>query len=336
MSTKAYISAISTYLPEKILTNEELVKDFPEWSVEKVAKKIGINSRHIAGENETSADLAEKAAKNLFKEWDIDSQNIDFVLLCTQSPDYFLPTTACILQDKLNIPTSAGALDINLGCSGYIYGLALAKGLIAGNMAKNILLITAETYNKYIHKEDKGNRSIFGDAAAATLVSTSGFAAIENFDFGTDGSGAKNLIVKNGGMRNPKSGKDFVLDDSGAILSDDHLYMNGGEIFSFSQKNVPIVVENVLNINHLEKDDIDLFVFHQANKYMLNFLRKKIKIPKEKFHIHMESTGNTVSSSIPLALKNAVDEDESMLSGKKLMLVGFGVGYSWGGVVLIF
>ena len=191
----AYIKGISYYLPEKVVTNEELIKEFPEWSVDKVAKKVGVYSRHIAGENETAGDMAEKAALRLFDEYKISPSEIDFVLFCTQSPDYFLPSTACILQNRLGIPTTAGAFDYNLGCSGCVYGMAMAKGLIAGGIAKNVLLLTAETYNKYLHPSDKSNRSIFGDGAAACLISTEGIAEIGEFSLGTDGSGAEKLMV---------------------------------------------------------------------------------------------------------------------------------------------
>ena len=201
----AYIKALSYYLPIKILTNEELVKDFPEWSVEKVAQKVGVNTRHIAGEKETACDMAEKAARKLFKEYNINPETVDFILLCTQSPDYFLPSTACILQDRLGISKTAGAFDYNLGCSGCIYGMAIAKGLIAAGIAKNILLVTSETYTKYLHPSDKSNRSIFGDGAAACLISTNGFAEIGNFTLGTDGTGANNLIVRTGAARQTNS-----------------------------------------------------------------------------------------------------------------------------------
>src|SRR5665647_684105 len=169
---KAYIKSISYYLPEEVLTNEKLVELFPEWTVDKIASKIGVTSRHIAAVNETAADMAVCAAENLFTEHAIDRSSIDFVLLCTQSPDYFLPTSACLLQNRLGLSTTCGALDFNLGCSGFVYGLSLAKGLITANIAKNVLLLTAETYSKHIHPKDKGNRTIFGDASAATLVST--------------------------------------------------------------------------------------------------------------------------------------------------------------------
>ena len=211
----AFIKAISYYLPEKIVTNEELVKDFPEWTVEKVAGKVGVTERHISAENETAGDMAIHAAEKLFEEHNISRDSIDFVLLCTQSSDYYLPSTACLIQNKLGLPTSCGAFDFNLGCSGYEYGLALAKGLVSGGIAKNILLLTAETYNKYIHPRDKGNKTIFGDGASATLVSADGFAEIGEFVLGTDGSGAEGLIVKSGASRNKEPLNDVEYDENG-------------------------------------------------------------------------------------------------------------------------
>lgn len=332
---QAYIKAISYYLPEKKVTNEDLVSEFPEWTVEKVANKVGIDSRHITAENETAGDMAEQAALNLFKEWEISPNSIDFILLCTQSPDYFLPTTACVLQNKLGIPTKSGAIDFNLGCSGYVYGLALAKGLILSGVGKNILLLTSETYSKHIHPKDKGNRTIFGDAASATLISTKGLASIGEFSLGTDGSGAENLIVHTGGMRQPLPQDDAKIDENGSFYSSDNLYMNGSEIFSFTQDNVPTLIEDTLLKNNLAKSDIDLYVFHQANKYMLNFLRKKIKIEEEKFYYCLSKFGNTVSSTIPIALKEAL-LDNSIKSNYTVLIAGFGVGYSWGGVTLKF
>lgn len=330
----AYIKAIAYYLPERIVTNEELVAEFPEWTVEKIATKVGVNQRHIATQDETSVDLTIKAAEKLFdKNPGISRESIDFILLCTQSPDYFLPSSSCIIQDKLGISTSCGALDFSLGCSGYIYGLALSKGLINSGIANNILLLTAETYNKYLHPRDKGNRTIFGDGATATIIARDGYAEIGNFALGTDGSGAENLIVKTGASRFPEKKGDILYDENGNPCSSDYLFMNGSEIFSFTQKNVPIVVNKTLANNNLAKDDINLFVFHQANSYMLNFLRKKMNIPKENFFINMSEVGNTVSNSIPIALCDA--KEKNLLHGN-VLICGFGVGYSWGGVTLKF
>jgi 3-oxoacyl-[acyl-carrier-protein] synthase-3 len=332
---KAYIKAISYYLPETVITNEELVKDFPEWDAEKVANKTGILSRRIAQPDETAGDLALWAARKMFEEHQISVNDIDFIMLCTQSPDYFLPTTACILQDKLGIPTTAGALDYNLGCSGYVYGLALAKGLIYAGIAKNILLLTAETYSKYIHPTDKGNRSIFGDGAAATLVSTDGFAEIGEFSLGTNGTGAENLIVKTGAFRERNTLNDCGMDEGGYVKSSDYLYMNGSEIFNFTLEAVPVLMQQVLEKNNIQKDNVDMFVFHQANKFMLNTIRKVCVLPKEKFYIDLEKTGNTVSATIPIALKDTINSG-IIKNGMQVMLTGFGVGYSWGGCMIKF
>lgn len=328
---KTFIKAISYYLPEDMLTNEQLTQEFPEWTVEKIAAKVGVNIRHIAADDETALDMGVKAAEKLFAENSIDKSTIDFLLFCTQSPDYFLPTSACIIQNQLGLPTSCGALDFNLGCSGYVYGLSLAKGLIAGNIAKNVLFVTAETYSKHLHLKDKGNRTIFGDAATATLISTDGFAEIGEFVLGTDGRGAENLIVKTGAMRNKNQKSDLHFDENNNPKSSDYLFMDGGEIFNFTSEAVPVLIDETLKKNHLLMENIDLFVFHQANKYMMNYLRKLINIEKDKFYVCLENTGNTVSSTIPIALYKAKKENKLE---HNVLLAGFGVGYSWGGVTL--
>lgn len=333
----AYLKAISYYLPEATLDNVELSKLFPEWSVEKVTDKLGITQRHIAGSNEFTSDMAIKASQKLFSEHNIDPKEIDFVILCTQSPDYFLPTTACLVQHALGIPTHAGAIDFNQGCSGYIYGLSLAKGLIKANIAKNILFITSETYSKFIHNRDKSNRAIFGDAASASLISTNGNWEILNFSLGTDGSGAENLIVKNGASKAPSRENNVKIEEEEMLegrFSDNNLYMNGTEIFNFTLESVPKLVRNTLDANELDIESIDYFIFHQANKYMLNHLRKKIGIPEDKFVYFMANCGNTVSSTIPIVLYEQFKDHSINYNNGNILLAGFGVGYSWGGVVL--
>jgi len=328
---EAYIKAISYYLPETIVTNEQLVEEFPEWSVEKIAKKVGINERHIAAEDETAGDMAYKAAEKLLSENRIDKNTIDFVLLCTQSPDYFLPSTSCVIQSRLCLPTKCGAFDFNLGCSGYEYGLAVAKGFVMSGVAKNILLLTAETYNKHIHPKDKGNRTIFGDGASATLISTDGFAKIGEFVLGTDGSGFDRLIHKTGAMRYYQPKNDLHNDENGNPLSSDYLFMDGKAIFDFTSDVVPPMIEETLQKNQLTMNDVNLFVFHQANKYMINYLRKLMEIDREKFYVFMETVGNTVSSTIPIALCEALKEGK--LEGN-IVLAGFGVGLSYGATVI--
>ncbi len=330
----SFIKALSYYLPQNVVTNEVLEEEFPEWNAEKVAQKVGVRQRHLAAEGETAGDMAEKAARKLFEEYSIDPQSVDFLLLCTQSPDYFLPSTACVLQDRLGIPTRSGAFDFNLGCSGCIYGMAVAKGLIAAGIAKNVLLLTAETYTKYLHPSDKSNRSIFGDGAAACLISTEGFAEIGEFSLGTDGSGARHLMVKTGAARQKATGL-WEEDEEGHIRYDDYLYMNGGEIFNFTLDTVPVMMEEVLSKNLLVKDQIDYYVFHQANKYMLNTLRQVCMLPKEKFYVDLTDTGNTVSSTVLIGLKDCIEKG-IITPGKQVMIAGFGVGLSWGGTILRF
>ena len=330
MNKKVYIKNIAYYLPKQVLTNEQIAQAFPEWSAEKVANKVGITERHIAADEETATDMAFQAAENLFAQG-VDRNAVDFIILCTQSPDYFLPSSACILQDRLGLSKKCGAFDFNLGCSGYEYGLAIAKGLIVADIAKNILLLTAETYTKYLHEQDKGNRTIFGDGASATLVSTEGFAEIGEVVVGTDGSGAENLIVRSLGARHKLPLMDEHIDEEGTMVSGDHLYMHGGNVFNFTADVVPPMVEELLEKSHLKQEDVDLWVFHQANKYMINYLRKLLDIDNNKFYIYMQTVGNTVSSTIPIALCEARKEDR--LHGN-ILLAGFGVGLSWGGVML--
>ena len=331
MEKKAYIYDIAYYLPERVLDNAEIAERFPEWPADKIASKLGIVERHIAGSEETAEDMAYEAASRLFDHDDSLRHKVDFIILCTQSGDYKLPPSACILQHRLGLHPTCGAFDINLGCSGYEYGLAIAKGFITAGIATNILLLTAETYSKYIHPEDKGNITIFGDAATATLVSSEGFAEIGDFELGTDGSGADKLKISTGGSRNPKSTAGVSEDVSGNKKWDDYLYMDGSGIFNFTAEAVPVMVEALLKKSRVSKSEVDLWIFHQANKYMINYLRKLMGIDKDRFYVYMEKVGNTVSNTIPIALCEA--RKEGRLKGH-VLLAGFGVGLSWGATML--
>lgn len=318
----ARIAGIEYHLPETVLSTADLAREFPDWTVEKIDDKTGIQERHIAGPGECASDLAAAAARKLFESGVCQPEDIDFVLFCSQSPDYFLPATACIIQDRLGLPVSCGAYDFNLGCSGYIYGLGQAEGLIASGQAERVLLLTADTYTRFIEPGDRSVRTIFGDAAAATLLTATDTAHIGPFVYGTDGSGAENLIVKNGGMRRP-----------GGPGPDQRptLFMNGSEIFAFTLEAVPASIEKLLAKAGLTIGDIDLFVFHQANRYMLDHLRRRMKIPAEKFLVSMSHCGNTVSSSIPIAIRQSLGPRPA---AGTMMLVGFGVGYSWGATLV--
>lgn len=323
---------IEFYLASRKISNVEILKEFPNWDSEIFEKKIGINQRYIASENETALDLAYNASLKCLKNF--DKNNIDFVILCTQSPDYFLPTSACVLQDKLGLSTRCGAFDFNLGCSGYVYGLSIAKGLLTAKIASNILLVVAETYSKYIHQSDRTNRTIFGDAAAATIITESDVKSIGEFILNTDGSGYDKLIVKNGCAKYPYNpSADQKEYGEGNLYTDNHLYMNGPDIFSFTLENIPKLIEDVLDKNEISKEEVDYYIFHQANAFMLQMLRKNTKIPKEKFYIDLEKTGNTVSATIPIALRKSLDEG-IIRKGDKVLLAGFGVGLSWGATII--
>ena len=326
----AAIKAVSYYLPPQVLSNDDIHQEFPEWSIEKIARKTGILERRIADPDVCSSDLGVESAQRLFSEHNIDPRSIDFLLFCTQSPDYFLPTTACLMQQRLGIPETAGALDFNLGCSGFVYGLSLARSLVESGDASNVLLITAETYSKFMHRSDKTVRTIFGDGAAATLVSNGvEGAALGPFVFGTDGRGGPNLIVPTGGMRKPKT------QNSEEIANDDALFMDGTEVFNFTLQRVPRMVIELMSKAGLTTDQIDLFIFHQANAYMLEALRKKLKIPEEKFVVSMAHCANTVSATIPIALHEAMEKAQ-VRPGSRVLLAGFGVGYSWAGCIAQF
>ncbi len=328
-AVRAQIKGIEYYLPATVLDNQELARLYPEWTAEQIEQKTGIRRRHIAAPDETSADMAVQAAKRLFARGKGDPSLVDFVILCTESPDYFLPPSACTIQDRLGIPKRAGALDYNLACSGFVYGLAVAKGLVETGSAKNVLLLTAETYSKFMHPQDKSVRTLFGDAAAATLV---GVAAgdgdgplIGPFVFGTDGSRGGDLIVKAGGMRVRGESKEAGPD---AAFPPGYLHMDGPAIFSFTLREVPNAVRALLSQAECAPQDVDLYVFHQANAFMLEALRKQLAIPRERFVVDLTEKGNTVSSTIPIALLDAQARGQFQ-APMHVMLVGFGVGLSW-------
>lgn len=321
------IKAIEYTYPKQKISNKDLAKLFPDYDFAKFEEKVGIKNRYWVNKNETAFDLAKQACDKLFKRFVKDQ--IDYIIYCTQSPEYFLPTTACILQDYLGLRKNIGAFDYNLGCSGYSYGISFAKGLINSGQAKNILLVTAETYSKYLHPRDRSNRAIFGDAATATLISMTEEDNVGQFLFGTDGSGYDKLIVKNGCSRFPTDDNaDEIVYGTNNVYSDNHLYMNGPEVFNFTNEVIPNFTKELLVKNNILQEDVKQFVFHQANAFMLNFMRKRLKIASDKFYINMEDGGNTVSCTIPIALKKY---SQTINEPENIIIVGFGVGLSWSG-----
>lgn len=322
----AAVGPIAVHLPERIESNEDLEKDNPKWDMELIASKTGIYQRHIAAENECSSDLGVRAAERLLTQFDIDRQSIDFLLFCTQTPDYPLPTTACLIQDRVGLPTHCGALDFNLGCSGYVYGLSLADGLIRSGAAKRILFITAETYSKMIHPADRSLRTIFGDGAAATLIESIDTPSLSGFNFGTDGSGANTLLATEKGFRNdadaikPRNRKRWKSD----------LYMDGPALINFTAESVPRLMKQILDDVCLKKEDVDHFLFHQATFKMLNELQQQLDIDESRMPVLLRDLGNTVSSTLPILIHQMRDKGD-LTADQHNMLVGFGVGWSWAG-----
>lgn len=322
----ASLGPIAVHFPERLETNADLQLEFPEWNLPQIATKTGIEQRYIAAEGETASDLATAATEKLFREHNIDPASIDFLLYCTQTPDYPLPTTACLLQDRLGLRTSCGALDFNLGCSGFVYGLAMAEGLIQSRAAKRILLVTSETYSKYIDPSDRSLRTIFGDAAAVTLVEASEEQTLWGFQFGTDGSGADTLMVADGGARLPAD----ALSPRHRKRWPSRLYMDGPSLINFTVESIPRLVEDILAENNVDRSSINLFLMHQATRKMLEQLQLRMDVDETKMPIELADCGNTVSSTIPILIER-MRRTKRLQTDTTNMLIGFGVGWSWAG-----
>jgi len=323
----ATIRAISSYLPATIESNSELVD-------KRFIKKIGVQCRHLANKDEAAGDLAFNAAEKLFAEYNIDRHETDFILLCTQHPDHLGPHTSGHLQHRLGLKKSVGTMDISLGCSGYVYGLAVAKGLIEAGLAKKILFLTSSVYTKYINVKDKATRPLFGDGATATWLDGGDKESLRAFVFGSDGSRYDKLIIPVGGSRfmprdNPEV---FATDNNSNYRSNYEIFMDGMAITYFTLREVPPLVDAVLNAAKLTRADLDYCIFHQANKFMMTYLRDKAGLNDVPFHNDIEMTGNLVSGSVPLAIEQVI-KAQGAEGLKRVMLAGYGVGLSWAGCI---
>lgn len=322
----AALGPIAVHLPERVETNEQLAEEFPRWDLDLIFSKTGIARRHIAAPGECASDLGVAASEKLFREFDIDPQSIDFLLFCTQTPDYPLPTTACLIQNRLGLKTSCGAMDFNLGCSGFVYGLGVADGLIRTGAVKRVLLLTAETYSRYIDSADRSLRTIFGDGAAATLVEASDEPSMGSFCFGTDGSGADTLLVTEGGAR--------PIEDAHTPRHrqrwKSQLYMDGPALINFTVAAVPQLIDQILADAGKTSADVDVFLMHQATKKMLQQLQERLELEDDRLPISLENVGNTVSSTIPILI-DEMRQKKRVGPDVQAMMIGFGVGWSWAG-----
>lgn len=333
---KAYIKHISSYLPHKKVSNQDFFTKFSELTSKKVTfLKIGVNNRHIVQPNETASDLSFNAANKLFEEHNFDKNELDALIFCSTEFDHYTPITAAILQNRLELSNQIATFDLVSSCTGFIHGIALAKGLIEANDYSNVLLLCVSTLTNTFHEKDANSHFLFGDAATAILVGSRNEKGIGKITIGTDGSRKDYIIVKDGGGRNKLTTDSYkeTENEFGNITTNANFFMNGMGIFLFGLKTVPLLVEQILSENKLSFDEVDYFVFHQANAFLLKTLQKKMNIPDEKFIIFMKNTGNTVAASIPLALQHLFYQ-KKIKKGSKILLAAFGTGLTWGGTII--
>jgi 3-oxoacyl-[acyl-carrier-protein] synthase-3 len=328
------IQAISYILPDRIYSNQDFFSDFPEAKGASL-EKTGVVKRHIISPGQTASDLAVLAAEKLFEEHNIDRQEIDFILLVFLGADYYMPASSGIVHAKLGFKSNCGALDIQVGCSAYPYALSIAAGLIAAANLKKVLILTASALTNTIHSKNKGLRFVFGDGAAATLVVSGGEGKLGSFVFGNDGNQFEKIIIRDGGERNPLTPESYIekVDENEKLSHGANFFMDGIGVFNFSIRQVPLLVADVLEKAGLEKEDIDLFVFHQPNMFLTETIRKKMAIPKDKFVHCIAEMGNTVQSTIPIALYESI-KNGRLKRGMKVLIAGFGVGLSWSGAII--
>lgn len=329
------MAGVAAAVPARIATESDLTERYGADEARKICDAVGVRRRHVTAGQLCTSDLGEAAARRLMDDLGWQPADIDLLIFVSQTPDYVLPATACALHGRLGLGKHVGAFDINLGCSGYVYGLWNAISLMQTSDAKRALLVVGDTISRIAAPDDRSVAALFGDCGTVTALEKRDDAGEMLFQFGTDGRGERNLIVPAGGFRAPRTAETNrrTEREGGNVRSDEDLYMDGPEIFSFSLREIKPLVSGLLSTAQLSVDDVDRFVFHQANRFMLDHLAKRLKLPEEKVVIGLNDYGNTSSASIPLALITHLREElrEKLLN---LMLVGFGVGYSWGAVQL--
>jgi 3-oxoacyl-[acyl-carrier-protein] synthase-3 len=327
------IRDIAIALPAKRIDNK-LIAEWTGGDEEFIKNKIGIESRTFLGEDESQIDLSMQACENLFaKNPELARDKVGLLIVVTQNPAYKLPHSSAILQNKLALSVNTACFDINLGCSGYVYALSVAKAFMIAENIDEAIVVTCDPYSKIMDKSDYETISVFGDAATATWLSSAKGAVIGMLDYGTDGAGAQHLMVKSGGSIFPHKG--IWHENQTAVNADDfHVKMNGRAIFNFMMKRVPSSVDACLRKNGLSLSAVDYFFFHQASKYLIDNLREKMNLPEDKVPVEMKDCGNTVSSSIPILIHNFMLR--GLLPNKKCLICGFGVGLSWATNIISF
>jgi 3-oxoacyl-[acyl-carrier-protein] synthase-3 len=328
------IKAVAACVPKNARSNDQLESLLGAVELEKVLQNIGIREMRQVSEATTPSDLCCAAAERLFLDNDFIKEDIDIVLFLSQNGDFKIPATSPSLQHRLGLPITTACLDLTLACSGYVYALSTAFAYASISGVNNVLLLVGETFSQIVSENDKVNAPLYGDAGTATLISKGDFGA-SVFHLYSDGSGADAIKIKAGGARCPANPETILTKEreNGNFRTDHQLYMDGLEVFNFTLKVVPKSVKDALSEAGEDVDSIDYFVFHQANRFMIDFFVKKLKINSKKVPISLDTFGNVSSATIPLTmvtrLKNELSE-----SNKKLLFSGFGAGLSWGTVIL--
>ena len=331
---KIGISAIAACVPQKIEYNKDLGYMMTEEEMQKAIQNIGIEERRIAAPEMCASDLCFEAAKKLMENNAINPDTIDVLLFVSQTSDYHQPATAAILQHKLGLSKNVLAFDINLACSGYVYGLSTAYAYAQNEGVNRVLLLVGETMSKIVSRYDKVNTPLFGDAGTATLIEKGDKFGKSLFSLHTDGKGAEVMMIPDGGFRNPVSQDSFVqeMDANGDKRTRLHFRMDGMAVFNFGMSEEPRDVKNIVEVAGLELSAVDLLIYHQANKFMTDFFTKWLKFDKAKTPYSIRKFGNTSSASIPLTI--VTELKEAYPDRKNVILSGFGAGLSWGSVLL--
>lgn len=324
------IRGLAGCVPRNAINNLEYTDHFSAEEAKEVVEKTGIYERRFAPDGMTASDLCFHAATKLLDDLEINRSEIDLVIFISQTPDYRMPATSIILQDRLGLSMQTMAFDISLGCSAFVYGLSVVYSLMENSGLRKALLLDGETRSRVYSPKDRSTAFLFGDAGVAALIERNENYGSSYFSLNSDGSREELIKIKAGGYRYPSSSESFVekvVDNHGNMRSEEHGYMNGPDVFNFAIREVPADIERLLSFSAKRIDEIDYYVFHQANAYMNGYLLKKLKLPPEKVPISISKFGNTSSVSIPLTITS---ELRGKLNGRKqVMLCGFGVGMSW-------
>ena len=329
------VCGMSACVPKQVEENADIYSKWGDFS--NFLGTTGIERRHIVPQEVCSSDLCIAAAEKLINELGWEKESIDAIVFVTQTADYILPATSPIIQDRLGLGEECYTLDISLGCSGWVYAMSALAALLQNGCMKRGLVLAGETPSKGCSAEDKSTWPLFGDAGTATAIEYDEEATPMLFHMCTDGSGKDTIIINDGGFRNATTTASLALveHEEGVVRNKLQLELDGMNVFSFGITKAPKSVKKLLENYEIDKDSVDKFVFHQANKYMLNFLRKKLKIEEERFYYCLSEFGNTVSNTIPIALTCAIEEGK-LTDNPNVLIAGFGVGYSWGGAMLRF